>query len=504
MNTIRILGILWLLVITPLSVLHTQTIRAGVGKANISSTEPGTIVNDSLYVKALILEDNQKTIAIITIDVVALEKIGHVPDHYLTSVRTLLQEKFNIQPGHVLINASHCHGKPRPDVVGQTIHAVEQALQDMEPVQMGVDRGMEDRISINRRLKLTNGKERDIRHAYSLPPDEEIEGVGVIDTEIGIMCLRTLEGNMKAVMYNYACHPIQGVPSRGDRGNSAGFPGYASDLIEKVYNEGSMAFFIQGCAGDVNPVLYKNVATPRSAEIHGIMLGSTILKQISQLDYQDVKKLDYIHETIELPLADLSTTIDSLEIRKLELVNSLNGTSLNFKTFLTLYLKYHLFQQFPSFYAHQYFHEKMLGQENFLLLDQENQKLVSDYLQNIYRMEELTVVKENINLLSNHQKSYLASKDKLLHAEVNAFKMGGFVLVTFPGELSTQIGLNIKEKSPYDFTYISAYTNGYTYYAPTDEQLKNRGGAQEDSECVLGMGWQKIFEEKALEIIKSL
>ena len=155
MNAIRILWIVGLIVITPFSVLHTQTIRAGVGKANISSTEPGTIVNDSLYVKALVLEDNQKTIAIITIDVVALEKIGHIPDHYLSSVRTLLQDKFNIQPRHVLINASHCHGKPRPDVVGQTIYAVERALQDMEPVQMGLNRGIEDRISINRRLKLT-------------------------------------------------------------------------------------------------------------------------------------------------------------------------------------------------------------------------------------------------------------------------------------------------------------------------------------------------------------
>lgn len=93
-------------------------------------------------------------------------------------------------------------------------------------------------------------------------------------------------------------------------------------------------------------------------------------------------------------------------------------------------------------------------------------------------MEELTVVKENLNLLTKHQKSYLSYEDKLLHAGVNAFKMGDFVLVTFPGELSTQIGLNIKEKSPYDFTYILAYTNGYHYYAPTDEQLKNRSGAQ--------------------------
>ncbi len=166
-----------------------------------------------------------------------------------------------------------------------------------------------------------------------------------------------------------------------------------------------MAFFIQGCAGDINPVMYKNVATPRSSEIHGIMLGSTILKRISRVEYQEVEDLRMVQETILLPLEDLSGTIDSLEVRKSTLVNSLNGTSLNFKTFLTLYLKYHLFQQYPSYYAHQYLHEKKLEQQDFLLMDEENKKMVSDYLENIYKMEELTVVKANLGLLNNHQKS---------------------------------------------------------------------------------------------------
>lgn len=39
---------------------------------------------------------------------------------------------------------------------------------------------------------------------------------------------------------------------------------------------------------------------------------------------------------------------------------------------------------------------------------------------------------------------------------------------------------------------------------PTDEQLRNRGGAQEDSECLLGTGWQKIYEDKVIEIINKI
>ena len=51
---------------------------------------------------------------------------------------------------------------------------------------------------------------------------------------------------------------------------------------------------------------------------------------------------------------------------------------------------------------------------------------------------------------------------------------------------------------------MAGYTNGYIYYAPTAEQLRNVGGAQEDSDCLLAPEWQKIFEAKAGEIIRKL
>ena len=78
------------------------------------------------------------------------------------------------------------------------------------------------------------------------------------------------------------------------------------------------------------------------------------------------------------------------------------------------------------------------------------------------------------------------------------------VLLTFPGELSVQIGLNLKKASPHELTFVAAYTNGYIYYAPTAEQLRNVGGAQEDSDCLLAPEWQKVFEEKAVEMLRTL
>jgi len=78
------------------------------------------------------------------------------------------------------------------------------------------------------------------------------------------------------------------------------------------------------------------------------------------------------------------------------------------------------------------------------------------------------------------------------------------VLLTFPGELTAQIGLNIKQRSPHPLTFVAGYTNGYIYYAPTAEQLRNVGGTQEDSDCILDPAWQKIYEAKAAEMLRAL
>ncbi|MDE2800712.1 MAG: hypothetical protein OXI94_18760, partial [Gemmatimonadota bacterium] len=77
-------------------------------------------------------------------------------------------------------------------------------------------------------------------------------------------------------------------------------------------------------------------------------------------------------------------------------------------------------------------------------------------------------------------------------------------LVTFPGELSVEIGLNIKKRSPHKFTFVAGVTNGYIYYTPTAEQLKNRGGAQEDSDCMLAPEWQVIFEDEVEKLLAVL
>ena len=83
-------------------------------------------------------------------------------------------------------------------------------------------------------------------------------------------------------------------------------------------------------------------------------------------------------------------------------------------------------------------------------------------------------------------------------------RVGDFVLLSFPGELSVEIGLNVKRASPHEFTFVAGCSNGYIYYAPTAEQLASPGAAQEDSDCLLAPEWQKVYEAAVAAMLARL
>ncbi len=483
-------------------VASAQNLRAGVGKVNITNIGSGQQVNDSLFVKALVLK-GAKTIVVLSIDAIAIGGIGSIEEDYFSNVRDQIEKDLNIEAANIMINSTHVHGAGYlvcEDVESRTIQAVKQAWQSMVPVNVGVGAGYEDRIMENRRLKLKNGKEWTIRHANPLPPEDEVVGIGPVDPEIGILRLDRKNGKTLAVVFNFTCHPYQGVPGKT---STADFPGFATKLIEDNLGYGATAFFIQGFSGDISTVLYKDVNSPRDAEMLGDMLGISTLKAINEIQTGKGGDLNLITEIIKLPRrTDLPERIESLKAEEAELLQSLRSTSLNLKTFIPLYIKYNLNGEYPSYYSHRYMHDEMMGRNDLENLDAENRRNIDKYLRNIYAMEKLARIQENLFFLNKFNELNMAAGEETIDVEIQAMKIGDFVLITFPAEVSVQVGLNIKKISPYEFTFAAGYTNGYIHYAPTAEQFK--GEAYEDTNCLLAPEWQEIYEEKILEMLKKL
>jgi hypothetical protein len=480
---------------------NAAPLRAGVSKISITKDKPTGLINDTLYAKALLLDDGKTKAVVITMDIL------NISFKDLNEIRTRIQNDLKINGNNVMINVSHNHwvnDQLAEDYVPRTVKAVKEASLKMVPVKVGEGTGIEKRITMNRRLILTNGKEWTIRRATPEPEDQMVKGIAEpFDPEIGILRLDNTDGKPLAVLYTFAGHNYTGIPNRAA---TAGFPGFASKVIEESLGNGVVALFMQGSAGDITPILYKDVNTPKQDEMMGTMLGLSTLQAWRNISSKKNTGLSIIREELSLPgRNDIQSHIDSLEAKKTIILDYFKGegcgahgagTKLNFKTFIPLYIKYMMSPQYPSDYSYRYLEEKKIGINDLEMMDTDNKRDIEKYLNNIYKMEELIVTEANLGYLKS------SKPQEHIKAEITGLKIGGFVLISFSGEVFAQVGLNIKKASPYEYTFVSGYTNGSVGYSPTPDAYN--GDAYEVSLSALAPEWQKIFEEKALEIIKKL
>ncbi len=481
----------------PQSPAPPPELRAGTGRADITDYAAGP-VNDPLFAKALVLDDGAAPIALVSIDAVAVAEIGRVQNDFVPRVRARLRKEFGIEPSHLVLAASHCHGVVRPDIVDPVVHAVAEAWKTRTPAVLGAGAGYEDRIMENRRLRLRDGSEADVRRAYSLPPDSAVAGVGPVDPEIGILRVDRTDGRPLAVVFNFACHPIQGVPSGA---NTADISGFAAQTIEDALDNGAAALFLQGCAGDINPVFYDDAARPRDAVPLGTMLGASALKAWAGIQTRPGARIRVQQETLRLPRADLGPVIAAKNAEQKQLLEQIRPVSLDLKAFLQLTAKYALSPEFPSAASFHYRHERSRGRDALERLDARNRREMEQYRRNLEILEKLTRLRTNLELLQLHQAQNQAAGGNELAIELQVLRLGNFILATFPGELSVEIGLALKRRAPHPLTFIATCANGYIYYAPTARQLENRGNAQEDSDCLLAPEWQARFEAKIQEML---
>lgn len=481
-----------------------RSLRAGVAKNEITTTERGVVVHDPLYAKALVLDDGKTKVVLLSLDAVAIGGIGDIGDDFLPKLRNRIQSKLGIPGQNILVHATHTHPpgrllcEPRKQI-DRSFDAVQKALQNLTEVVVGSGIGFEDRLMINRTLRMKNGKGWTVRQAYPCPPDEDVAGVGATDPEIGILRIDRLDGRPLAVVYNYAGHPLLGVPGGGVTAN---YPGFASGVIEEQLGHGALALFIQGAGGNLTEVLYKDVNRPRDAEPVGVMLGLSTLKTWRTIQTGRAK-LAILSETIELPRrTDIPQRIETLHKEQARLIESLRFTSLNFRSFLPLYIKYSLNPEYPSDYSYRYLQGEKIGTSELRALDAENRANLDKYLSNIRAMETLAKIEDDICTLQLHQEQNRASGESTIRAEVQGVRIGDCVLITSPAEVLVEVGLKIKRNSPHLHTFVAAFSNGYVHYGASLEDYEK--GGYEVTECMLGSGWQRVYEATTRDILGRL
>jgi hypothetical protein len=471
---------------------HTGILKAGIAKVDITcpTPEPGQKIKDPLYAKALVLDDGNTKLVIVTMDVTAIGgriisdyMLNDVGEDFLPDLRTRIEKKLNIPGLNVLVNASHTHPPGRllcddAEQVSRVYDAIARAVNNLQEVRIGTGATVENRISMNRTLRLKDSSQWSLRHTNPSPWDEEIKGYGPLDPEVGILRIDQLDGSPLAVVYNFACHLLFADP---EGSISANFPAYSSRYIENELGNKAMAFFLQGAAGDVIDVDFKTFNCPRNIEKFGRILGETVLREWENI-IPGTAEIRHAVATISVPRRiDVPEKVTLLRKEEHELLSSLHGTTLNFKSFMELYLSTQKINQ---------------G------MDALNKQNINKYLKNIRAMEKLARIQDKIGTLEKHKRINAESGKENIDMEIQAVKIGNCVIISSPAELLTEVGLNIKKASPCKNTFVLGYTNGYVHYgAPANDYEK---GGYEVTECLLAPEWQQLFEIKVKELLNKL
>ena len=119
-------------------------------------------------------------------------------------------------------------------------------------------------------------------------------------------------------------------------------------------------------------------------------------------------------------------------------------------------------------------------------------------------MEEITRLNVNLALLEQHRARRRAEGDRPLVAEIGGLRVGSFELVSFPGELVSGVGLDVKRAAGSPTAFVAGYTDGYLHYLPTTRQRANAGFAQEDCDCLVAPEWERVFTTGAARMFARL
>ncbi len=173
----------------------------------------------------------------------------------------------------------------------QMLDAVDEAMDAMQPASVGVSYG-ESYINVNRNSEYVEFDEDG--NAY-----ETVElgyyGPGVSDKTVAAIQFNDSEGNPIAFIINYAVHNTvmhANTLDDGDTAISADIAGLVSSYIEEN-NDGAVAMWISGAAGDQNPIVQNDVYTrdPVTGEFEETFNGDyLILEYLAKIHYADVER----------------------------------------------------------------------------------------------------------------------------------------------------------------------------------------------------------------------
>jgi len=268
---------------------------------------------DPLMAHAMVLRSGETTLAIVTCDLLVLSQ------ETVASIRKDVERTIGIPGAHVAISATHTHTGPytcttfgcQPDysyvqaLKKKIVQAVSGAHDACTPVEIGVATAFEDRISFNRRFVMKNGLVR----THPRPGSSEISHAeGPIDPQVGVICLKRLDGPVAGFFVNFACH------ANVTRGNliSADYPGALSRALKRLEGDQCVTVFGNGASGNICQIDAldpdRDFNGSEYAGFMGEVLAERVVAACEHMAFSAEAELRVVTQNVELARRDPEAT----------------------------------------------------------------------------------------------------------------------------------------------------------------------------------------------------
>jgi hypothetical protein len=379
-------------------------------------------------------------------------------------------------PGGLSVHGSFGERDPEPDTAtaayieylhGRIVEVCKLACERLEPACVRWGLGHADE-AVNRRERDLDGQVTRIGW----------NAEGIVDLSVPILQSVRAEGSAIATVVGYGCHTVTtGIDFPG---YSPDYPGPLRDLVRSV--TGGECVFLQGAGGNVMPrIAFDNECLEPSR------LGQRLA-------------LEALHAVADRPAWP----------RRLVETSFGSGTVVL------------LFRWRPSDGAEPQL-EAVERRVSFPLLPLPSAGEITELRERAEReleqAEAAGASESELRMLRFHGFNWARRTEQEIHGgaprtyaegSAHAIRIGDGVIVTGPGEIFSEIGLAVKERSPAEVTLYAGYTNGCVSYFPTASEYPRGGYEPSYGNKTYGLPAQvapecdRLLVETGVDLVQSL
>lgn len=417
-------------------------------------------IHDPLHARAIVLNDGKTVVAIAVLDALG------APATMLLEAKQIASKRTGIPVEHMLISSTHTHSAPPSDrmkgapadvayrdvLIQGLAQAISEAFEKQQAASLGMASHDLPEEVFNRRWFLQPGKmpanpfgKMDIvKMNPGTSPAVLERPAGPVDPELMVLSIQNQKRKPLALLANYALHYVGGIPPRNA---SADYFGEFARLMPSRLraDENFVAMMSNGASGDINNIPFLVNRPPREP-----------YEQIRIVASKAADAAYFAQKKIETHESDLS--IDMLE-RKVDLT-----------------------YRRPTA-------EDLADARKVLALKDKNEIASLPNKAESYARK----------VVSAHER-----EEDTLTVTIQAIRIGDYAIVGIPFETLVEIGLELKDRSPFPRTMVIGLANGRHGYLPTPEQHRLGGYETWLGTNVVQKDASVILTDNLLEMLAEL